>query len=79
MTVSGQVAASAIRWTLACLPSKSIILEQDVAEVGRLDFPIDVPTGGCGAQRLSLVAQAGESANQSDFAISEFSLTAAAR
>jgi hypothetical protein len=79
MRLSGQIAESAVRWRMSCLPSKSPILDQAVAQQGTLDLPIRVPAVGCGAQQLSLVAQAGESARSSDFAISELSLTAAGR
>jgi hypothetical protein len=79
MVISGQMADSAIRWRMTCLPDKSLILDQAVAQPGPLDLPIQVPAGGCGAQQLSLIAQANESGSSSDFAISGFSLTAAAR
>jgi hypothetical protein len=77
MGISGQVADSAIRWEMVCLPSKSVILDQVLVKPGPLDLPLQVPASGCGAQQLSLNSQASESPSSSDFAISDLSLTAA--
>ena len=77
MSVSGAVAKAAVRWRIGCLPDKSIVLDRPIEQAGEVDAMVEVPARGCGAQQLALLAQAGESAASSDFAISGLSLTAA--
>jgi len=80
MTVSGQLAdPQTLNWKISCLPSRSVILDRPVGQAGTLDWAVNVPSSGCGAQQLELHAKASDAERSSDFLISGLNLTAKAR
>ena len=78
--VSGTAAPGAIAWTLTCLPSaKSPLMQLPLSQPGRAQATFQIPSGGCPAQKLELVARASDMPKESDILLGPVSLERAAR
>lgn len=74
MVISGPLGQGGeIGWTVSCLPRSEPILRLPVDRKGRLAAIFAVPAG-CPAQRLALVANAGEFPQSQEFAVGGLSL-----
>lgn len=74
MVISGELGEGGeIGWTVSCLPRTEPIFRLPVDRKGRLSANFAVPAG-CPAQRLALVATAGEFPQSQEFAVGGLSL-----
>lgn len=74
--------ASALAWTITCIPSKKLILSVDLARVAATSGSgqrFDVSATGCAAQQLELIGKAPEFPQTVDLSLSRLTLSRAAR
>ena len=71
---AGSPAAKSLSWTIRCLPGSNMIATISLARSGAVVAPVNIPAGGCPAQRLELAGAALEFPEQAEVTINRLRL-----